>query len=915
MRAEEPEKIRGYLEYYRFLEKRRSIKENFFLSLSALLLFSLFFILLENVFFFGIKAILLGRMLFFALLLFFAFRHYLTVTFWEKKMPYDNLALLLENRFPEFNTHLINAWQLGGNTLFPPSFIDLLKKKAVHLIDKTDPCKSLNLKKLSRYKKIAAVSLLLFLLYISIFPQSVSQSVMKIFFPASTISGFIKVEPGNCSIEEGMPLTIKVYLKNSGMLPFIEIKNAEKRREEMSAEKDFFSYHLPEIKEGFSYRIISGKKNTDWYRVDVKSKTLLTKLVVTYDFPSYTGLKKIREERAPGEISALYGTGITIEALFSNPVENASLEMGLEKTLYGRGTGNRKVFRFTANNSTLYRFRYYDPVSRRYKETPKERFNMLFDRSPYIEFIEPGRDIHSQGGEDLAFKIRTQDDFGLTSLKIRRQTEKGSVSDNDPVLYQASLRGRKEVLISHSIRIPANLDAQVAYYAECTDNSPSGNKGFSSVYYIYPITGRMSGAQGEKGDTAEKLKKQAETLQKALEKFIREEKKIVEAAKSLARREDLSAGTGKVDEIIEAQNKWKDVFQKMVDDLNRIASQTKGQFTLADELVEMLSHIQSSNENLEKKAIHMAVTASQTGLELAEEITSNLEKWLAEFPDYIKWDMEEPPQKYAVPEALLPDELEDIIGELIEQEEDMREEIEDITSSWMDSLDKGAGWGAMDGPISNMSAKGITGNLMPNQQEIGGRSGEGRTGRSYGEMVEKTATGKGGRKTPARLTPDNLEPGEIQDTSGETPFGPTGGGKISGWGPEGLEGPQQSIAFRYDLLAVKQQKIIEKTESVIREMKVLNVYNPEIEKALSGMKEFQIKIKDGRYQGLLTEKNLVIAHLKESDRFFIKSRISMVESTGNVKKTAVDLGGVWDEKIPSGYENIVRQYYREIRKK
>ena len=68
----------------------------------------------------------------------------------------------------------------------------------------------------------------------------------------------------------------------------------------------------------------------------------------------------------------------------------------------------------------------------------------------------------------------------------------------------------------------------------------------------------------------------------------------------------------------------------------------------------------------------------------------------------------------------------------------------------MDSLDKGAGWGAADGPISNMSARGVTGNTLPNNMEISGRSGEGRSGRSSGQMVEATAEGKGGRKTPSR---------------------------------------------------------------------------------------------------------------------------------------------------------------------
>ncbi|HNS31459.1 MAG TPA: hypothetical protein PKN36_00580 [bacterium] len=915
MGDEKKEKIREYLDYFRMLEKQRSMKEHFFLSISVLLLFFLGSLVSEHLFFLGFKGILLVRLLFFGLAIFLFYRYYLTVACWGK-FQYERLALLLEERIPDFDTHLINAWQLGENRVYPRPFIELLKQKTLGITQKILPDRAVDIKKLSEYKKIAVVSLLFFLLYIAIYPRAAARGFLKMFFPANGFSGYIRVEPGNCIIEEGAPLTVKVYLNGSDGIPLLEIRNAQKEKEKMDGGNGIYSLCLPGAKESFAYRIIWGNRNTDWYGAEVKSRTILKKLFITCDYPSYTGLGKTREEKPPGEISVLSGTKVTVEALFSNPVEDVSLELGPGKILYGKGRGRSKTFSFHAENTTLYRFRYYDTLSGKYRETEKERFNIIFDRIPYIEFMEPGRDIYSKGGESIGLSLKARDDFGVTSVTIRKQAEKGSVSDKDQVICRFASRGQKEFSVSHSVRIPKKFDSPVAYYAECADNSPSGNRGFSSVYYIYPFTSKMQDAKDGENKVREDLKEQAEQLKSALEKFAMEEKKLIEAAKRLDRREDRTSGEGKTDEMSEIQKKWKELFQKMVDDLNRIASQTKGKFTLADELVEMISHIQSAGELLEKKAVHMAIPAAQTGLELAKEITSNLEKWMAEIPDYIKWDMEDPQKNYEVPEAPLPDELEDIIGELLEQEEDMRDEIEDITSKWMDSLDKGAGWGAMDGPMSNMSAKGVTGNLMPNQQEIGGRSGEGRTGRSYGEMVENTATGKGGRKTPARLTPDNLEPGEIQDTSGDVPFGPTGGGKISGWGPEGLEGPQQDIAFRYDLLAARQQKIIEKTESVIREMKVLNVYNPELEKALSGMKDFQVKLRDGRYrQNMLTEKNLIISHLRESDSFFLRSRISKIGKSDPVRKTTGGIGGVWDEKIPSGYENIVRQYYREIYKK
>ena len=51
------------------------------------------------------------------------------------------------------------------------------------------------------------------------------------------------------------------------------------------------------------------------------------------------------------------------------------------------------------------------------------------------------------------------------------------------------------------------------------------------------------------------------------------------------------------------------------------------------------------------------------------------------------------------------------------------------------------------------------------------------------------AVGKGGRKTPSRLTPDPYMKGQIKDHSKEPQGGASGGGKESGEGGEGLEGP------------------------------------------------------------------------------------------------------------------------------
>ncbi len=103
---------------------------------------------------------------------------------------------------------------------------------------------------------------------------------------------------------------------------------------------------------------------------------------------------------------------------------------------------------------------------------------------------------------------------------------------------------------------------------------------------------------------------------------------------------------------------------------------------------------------------------------------------LGHSPDRTKWQMEEPlARRTDAPMAELPKQLQDMMGDLMDQEEDETQQMESMGSKFADSLDKGAGWDAADGPISNMSAQGVTGNQMPKDMEIQGRSGEGREGR------------------------------------------------------------------------------------------------------------------------------------------------------------------------------------------
>jgi hypothetical protein len=251
----------------------------------------------------------------------------------------------------------------------------------------------------------------------------------------------------------------------------------------------------------------------------------------------------------------------------------------------------------------------------------------------------------------------------------------------------------------------------------------------------------------------------------------------------------------------------------------------------------------------------------------------------------------------------------------MEDEADLFDEMEDISSSAADSLDKGAGWDAMDGPISNMSARGVTGNRLPNTSEIGGRSGEGRQGKSSGEFVGDEAVGKGGRKTPSRLTPDPIVKGQIKDHSKDPTGGATGGGKESGQGGEGLEGPVPNAPGKRDMarLAGKQASLRNKAEGVDLQFQVSNFHHTDLKKLIEMMKQVEADLKAGNYQNALRQRD-VLAEKMGNVKQYLEGEFQIRKDTTTNLPSDIQkeiLGGMQDPS-PPGWEELNRRYFERL---
>ncbi len=413
----------------------------------------------------------------------------------------------------------------------------------------------------------------------------------------------------------------------------------------------------------------------------------------------------------------------------------------------------------------------------------------------------------------------------------------------------------------------------------------------------------------------QELFKKLKALKEDISKFREEQRKIIADTEAIDKKEpeDWTEEEEKLlGDLAAKEQDFAKFFQAAFNDLSKVENQDFSNSTMADEFVEMIEELQKAGAALEKKHIEIATVNEELLGQQAESIEANLERWLADAKDHIKWVGEESGIMPDVPLQDLPDELTDIIGELIDSLDDM-EDVEDSTGSSLSSFDEGIGWGVGDGNMDDMSAKGITGNVMPNNNEVGGRSGEGRSGKSSGQFVEQEAHGKGGRDTPTRLVQSPFEKGTVKDYSKDPQGGATGGGKQSGVGGDGLRGitPDQKPNLQQRLPG-KQAEMKQKAEALLRELNVRNLPTGDLEEAVNKMEHIQKFSTTGSGLQVRQVQSELISSLRDA-RMAIRSSAAGGIERSEVRGLKVStIHHPENESTPVGYEESVDAYFRAL---
>ena len=428
----------------------------------------------------------------------------------------------------------------------------------------------------------------------------------------------------------------------------------------------------------------------------------------------------------------------------------------------------------------------------------------------------------------------------------------------------------------------------------------------------------LAQAQEEAASQLEAIKQVAQRL----DKMEADQQAVTEMARDLRAGEDLTDGhstpAADLTALTEARQNMADAVEQLVEDLHLFPQMSASNDLLA-ELGEIFEDVEQAEGSQNDPISEIAVDRDEDLLALLRKMQeqmdrrlADMEMWLADRPDSIKWKQEsfDRDELGQIPLGDLPEALEDIVGDLLEQSEALSQQAEDSASN-VAIPDAPMGWQVADGPMPSWAAKGKSGNERPNANEQIGRSGSGRQGKSSGEIVGDTVKALAGAEVETRRTDDGFQAGRLKEEDpGAMDVKATGGGKMAGTTEtEGMTGnapPRPELRH----LGRRHGQLKRDTESVYTKARLLRLPIGELERALLEMDVASRRLSSQDLAGFARTQTQVVRALR-STHAAISGKPVIERSSKGPGALHRDLGAT-AEPIPPAYEEAVARYMRRI---
>ncbi len=408
-----------------------------------------------------------------------------------------------------------------------------------------------------------------------------------------------------------------------------------------------FTHTFRNIKRSIEVYAQSGRIESNLAHIEIVDPPRLVDINLRIDLPDYSNLPDAVGDPNDGNIAALKGSTVHIEATANKSLSNAyqlyddSLRANLQ-------VDDRRISGiFTLNQNNRYTIMMADLAGRGNPEPIWYDIQVLDDYPPSIEILFPAVDVDLSERMILPLEIWIGDDYGFDRLNLvwwmlseGRQTEpaKERIPISDPQTPEQVIHYQWD--INNISPLPGDL---IYYYCEVSDNDIiSGPKWAKSRTYLArlpsldEILAEVQGSQEHQIIELEEVMKHQEELQESINEIAREMLKASEvdwekqqAAKDvLERQRDLAERlqnlADEMQENLEDLQYNRLIGEEVVEKLQEL--QTLMEEIATPELKEAMRKLREALENMDPEELKQALEEFQM---TSEELLENLDRSLA----------------------------------------------------------------------------------------------------------------------------------------------------------------------------------------------------------------------------------------------------------------------------------------------
>ncbi|MBN2541276.1 hypothetical protein JXI42_00260 [bacterium] len=547
-------------------------------------------------------------------------------------------AILYEKNYPELETRLVASWDLlkdrGSNLGYSTNLIDIFSQKAYDRAKDLDHRRLFPKKAIRKTGRYLSILVIITLGLMTLAPSFYHDGWFRMMHPFEHISRptetVLSIIPGN--YETVKYSDVVVTAKALGIVPDeVEIYrkleqgspvNFPMQKEE---DRDEFVYEFKDVRHSFEYYVEGGDFTSSSFKVTVIDNPRIIDIKVTYTYPGYTGLGTQLVEQNDGNIDALYGTKIKIEALSNKKLREAKLVFSDSTAQKMAIQENRLSGGFAVREDGSYHLECVDNSGNQNSDPIEYQVRMKPDDYPIVQIIHPGEDVDLTEDMVVPIELLAEDDYGFSKFNLV-YTKLGS-KDTNAMKLDFSEYGKSKVILDFvwSLNKLGLLPNDVVTYwiaGYDNDDLRGPKRGESKKYSVrFPSMEEVMDEIAKEQDMQERdikeVFKEGEKLREQLEQISRElmkEQEIdwerkEELENLLKKQEDVAKKLEKISQDMETtlekiesnQLVTMEIFQKM-QEIQKILEEVA-----TPEMLEAMDQIQEALKNMDPKALEDAI--------------------------------------------------------------------------------------------------------------------------------------------------------------------------------------------------------------------------------------------------------------------------------------------------------------------